>query len=166
MKKIFMLFIVSTLFVIPCHAAVKLPADITYGNTERPPEISEWVNSAARVTQLDTVSGYKGSWTERTYRTPHGTLFYVTWMEGKGTDGWAAKEVTQTSDDDGQTSEVSIFKTIYICGFAAEYELRPMLGSSIVVKLPEGVLTVEAKRTEEPEIKAVTERLIREITKK
>lgn len=123
------------------------------------PPIQGWFNSDARVTKLNTVSGYKGQWIEREYRTAAGVFCHATWIDGEGAKGWNPKKV-QGTNSDGILGEGATFKTIPIAGLTAEYETHPILGSSVAITLADGVLTIESKLATEKEITEIAETII------
>lgn len=57
------------------------------------PDVPGWQNGEMRTTELKTVSGNRGIWIERDYRTAEGTFFHAVWMEGRAKrDGVSARK--------------------------------------------------------------------------
>ena len=159
MKKIFIAVTLFLLCATPCSAAAALPeAD----QNSVLPKIDGWFNFEARTTHLDTVSGYKGKWCERNYRTDKGVPFRAVWIDGAGQAGWKPKN-TPNEKSDGLLGEGATFKSITVGGHAAELDTHPLLGRSLAVKLPGAVLTLESKYATENEITDAAEVLIKKI---
>lgn len=125
----------------------------------RLPEISGWTCGEARVTQLDTISGNKGTWTERDYRTPNGTSFHSVLIEGSGAKGWNIPE--SVSADDGMLGSGATYKTVTAAGHKAVFEHHPVTGSSLAVSTgPASVLTLESEHDSESDLIKAAETLI------
>lgn len=130
------------------------------------PEIASWQNGELRVTMFDTISGYRGSWQERNYRTASGTLVNAVWIEGAGEKGWAPPD-GEVSADDGPAGNGATYKTVAIVSEKGLLERYPVTGYSVAVKIAKmGTLTVESKYAEENEILNAAETLVREMTAK
>lgn len=128
------------------------------------PDIESWQNGELRVTIFDTVSGNRGSWQEREYRTNLGTTVYAIWLEGAGEKGWNPPNGTILTDD-GLLGRGAVYKTVVIASQNGMIEYHPVTGYSVAVKIAKiGTLTVESKYAEEDEILDAAERLVREIT--
>lgn len=128
------------------------------------PEIASWQNGELRVTVLETVSGNRGSWQEREYRTDLGTLVYAIWLEGAGNRDWEPSGGA-ISANDGLVGRGAVYRTTVICAQEGLIEHHPVTGYSVAVKVAKlGTLTVESKYAEENEILSAVETLVREIT--
>lgn len=136
MLKKSILFVIVLLFTL--SAAAALAAEAT-----KLPEIAGWENGQLRTTELDALSGYKGTWLERTYRTSGGTPFRAIWVEGAGAKGWEANEM---SSDDGEIWGGETSEKVTVAGHNAMLEYRPVVGYSLIVKIgKDGVLTLESQ---------------------
>ena len=127
------------------------------------PEISGWINGELRKTELDTVSGKKGFWLERSYRNNAGVPFHAVWMEGSGDRGWSPSEKT-ISADDGPLGSGASYRTLSVTGQRSILEHHPVTGFSISVKAGnKGTLTLESNIAAEEEMISAAEVLITEI---
>ncbi len=125
------------------------------------PDIEGWRNGEIRETKLEAISGSKGTWTERDYRTSGGARLHAVLMRGAGPKGW---EITQTNAEDGEVSGGESAENLTIAGRPALLEFRPILGRSITVKLDaENVLTLESKNAEKEEIIAAAEIIVKKM---
>jgi hypothetical protein len=107
------------------------------------PEIPGWQNGECRVTGLETVSGGHGFWAERSYRVPNGGAFKATLMTGKG-PAFLYPPASGVSDGDGPLGEGAAYETFRIGDNEAILESHPILGISLSLCLPNGVLTLES----------------------
>jgi len=120
--------------------------------TERLPYVEGWINGDIRVTVLDTVSGSRGTWAERDYRTADGVPFHAVWLDGAGCKSWDIKN-TVISADDGPLGSGANYKTLIVAGENAEIEHHPIMGYSLSIKVGDlGVLTLESKISTEKEL--------------
>ena len=122
------------------------------------PDVSGWKCGELRVTKLDTVSGNKGQWLERDYRTAAGAPFHAVWLEGAGEKNWQVQpQKSASGDGTGAT-----YKTVEIAGSKAVLERHPVTGVSLAVKLDKrGTLTLESgKATTDDEIIAAAQAII------
>ena len=127
------------------------------------PEISGWINGELRKTELDTVSGKKGFWLERSYRNIAGVPFHAVWMEGSGDRGWTPSEKT-ISADDGPLGSGASYRTLSVAGQSSVLEHHPVTGFSLSVKAgKKGTLTLESNVAAEEEMISAAEVLITEI---
>ncbi len=107
------------------------------------PEIAGWENGRLRTTELAALSGFKGTWLERTYRTNSGTPLRAIWIEGAGAKDW---NVNEASSDDGEIWGGETAEKAAVAGHKAILEYRPVVGYSLIVKIgKEGVLTLESQ---------------------
>ena len=107
------------------------------------PEIAGWENGRLRTTELAALSGVKGTWLERTYRTNSGTPLHAIWIEGAGAKDWS---VNEASSDDGEIWGGETAEKAAVAGHKAILEYRPVVGYSLIVKIgKEGVLTLESQ---------------------
>ena len=107
------------------------------------PEIAGWENGRLRTTELAALSGFKGTWLERTYRTNSGTPLRAIWIEGAGAKDWS---INEASSDDGEIWGGETAEKAAVAGHKAILEYRPVVGYSLIVKIgKEGVLTLESQ---------------------
>ena len=165
MKKIFVILSVLVLFTAQAYAADAPLVEVLTGKNIGLPDVEGWFNHDARTTKLNTVSGCKGEWIERDYRTAQGVPCHAVRINGAAPKGWKAKQISGTADD-GLFGEGAVFKSLTVCGFAAEFDRHPSRGCSLAVRLPDSVLTLESKYTSETEITQIAETLIKKITGK
>ncbi|MDO4952801.1 MAG: hypothetical protein Q4E34_03120 [Synergistaceae bacterium] len=165
MKKIFVILSALALFTAQAYAADAPLVEVLTGPNSGLPDIEGWFNYDVRTTKLNTVSGYQGEWIERGYRTAQGVPCHAVRINGAGPKGWKAKQISGTADD-GLLGEGATFKSLTICGFAAEFDRHPAHGCSLAVRLPDSVLTLESKYASEAEIIQIAETLIKKITGK
>ncbi len=127
------------------------------------PDIDGWINCNTRVTQLDTVSGNRGTWLERDYRTTAGILVHAVWIDGAGDKGWNVSDKT-ISADDGAMGTGATYKTLTVSGEKAALEHHPVTGYSLFIKIGTlGTLTLESKIATEDEILRAGEALTKKI---
>lgn len=123
------------------------------------PEIARWHNGAARVTKLEAMSGNKGTWSERDYRTAGGTPIHAVLIQGAGAKGWQPRAA------DAQKGEISGGETaenLTIAGRPALLEYRPVAGRSIIVLVDaENVLTLESACAEKEEMTEAAETIVK-----
>lgn len=124
------------------------------------PDINGWSCGELRTTALDTVSGNKGQWLERDYRTASGTPLHAVWIEGVGQKSWNPQKDTSSSDGAGAT-----YKSVEISGCSAVLERHPVTGPSLSIKVAKlGVLTLESNNsTTDEELQRAAEVLLKEI---
>lgn len=128
------------------------------------PEIADWQNGKLRITNLETVSGNRGSWQEREYRTDLGARVYAIWIEGAGEKGWNAPSGDIFAND-GLIGNGATYKTVTIASEKGLLERHPTTGYSLAVKIDKmGTLTVESQYAEEYEILSAAETLVNEMT--
>ena len=122
------------------------------------PEIDYWQNGIPRVTKLEALSGNKGTWSERDYRTASGTPLHAVLIQGSGAKGWQPRTV------DAQKGEISGGETaenLTVAGRPALLEYRPVVGRSITVLVDaENVLTLESAHAEKEEITEAAETIV------
>ena len=152
MKKISVLcFCMATILIFCSCASASLP------------DISGWNNGEVRKTELKTVSGNRGIWLERDYRTAEGTFFHAVWMEGSGEKGWDISKKTASSDDSVRLNEISS-KIFEISGNSALLEKHPITGLSLTVKITKkGTLTLESTTATDDEIAKAAEAIIKSL---
>lgn len=107
------------------------------------PEISGWENGELMTTALETVSGTQGLWQERTYRTPDGCSARAILMAGKGT-AFIYPPQEGVASNDGPLGSGATYETTKINGCLAILENHPLLGITLTVNTPQGVLTLES----------------------
>lgn len=128
------------------------------------PEIAAWQNGELRTTNLETVSGNRGSWQEREYRTDLGARVYAIWIEGAGEKGWNAPG-GDISADDGPIGNGATYRTVTVASEKGLLERHPTTGCSVAVKIAKmGTLTVESRYASESEILSAAETLVNEMT--
>ncbi len=156
MKKFFIMLFV--LFVVLTHSPLCFAQ-----MTDALPEIGGWINGELRKTVFDTVSGSRGYWLERDYRSSDGIPFHAVWMEGSGDKGWSPAEKPLSSDD-GSLGSGATYRTFPILGQRSALEHHPVTGYSLSVKAEKkGTLTLESLIATEDEIISAAERLLAEI---
>ncbi len=149
MTKLFLLSVISILL----SSCVSAAPCITL------PEVKGWYNGKMRVTELKTVSGNKGTWLERTYRTEKGVSIRAIWIDGSGDRGWAPESVTYA--DDGKWGTGAHYKTLQVAGNIALLDEHPVTGLSLAVKIKsKGTLTLESKSAEEGELCSAAEMIV------
>lgn len=122
------------------------------------PEIEHWQNGAARITKLEALSGNKGTWSERDYRTASGTLLHAVLIQGAGAKGWQPRA---TDAEKGEISGGETAENLTIAGRPALLEYRPVTGRSITVLVDaENVLTLESAFAEKEEITEAAETIV------
>ena len=127
------------------------------------PDVPGWQNGEMRTTELKTVSGNRGIWLERDYRTAEGTFFHAVWMEGAGEKGWSISKKAASSEDTVQLDEISA-KVFEISGSQALLEKHPIIGLSLAVKITKkGTLTLESTTATEDEIVKAAEAIIKSL---
>lgn len=125
------------------------------------PEIKGWENGELRTTQMGALSGYKGKWEERTYRTNQGIPFRAIWVEGAGADKW---DVNEMSSDHGEIWGGETQKPMQIEGCSALLEYRPVVGYSLIIKVKkDAVLTLESQVSTEAALTAAGATLVKNI---
>ena len=146
MKKLILAIAAVLFFALPVFASAGLP------------DISGWQCGALRVTKLDTVSGNKGQWLERDYRTAAGAPFHAVWLDGAGEKNWNASPSPVVSDGAGAT-----YKTAEVSGCLAVIERHPVTGVSLAVKVDKlGTLTLESNNaTTDDEALAAADAIIK-----
>lgn len=113
------------------------------------PEIEGWACGELRVTTLDTVSGNKGSWEERSYRTPGGERYHAVWIEGAAEKGWQPADEA-VNENEGLLPSGAIYKRVEIAGQKAVFEDQPIVGKSLTIKIANrGTLTLETQNADE-----------------
>lgn len=129
------LFLITAAFLI--FACAAFAAD-----SLKLPEIQGWENGQLRTTELGAISGNKGSWEERTYRTKGGSPFRAIWVDGAAAKGWMPNEMTSQGGEiwGGETT-----KQLTIGDYKATLEYRPVVGYSLVIPMQDGVLTLESQ---------------------
>ena len=136
MLKRSLLFVILSLLLLTAAAAFA-------AESSRLPEISGWVNGQLRTTELGALSGFKGTWLERTYRTSAGIPFRAVWVDGAGAKNW---DVNEMSSDKGEIWGGETSKAMEIGGNRALLEYRPVVGYSLIISVgKDGVLTLESQ---------------------
>ena len=126
------------------------------------PDIQGWSAGEVRETKLETVSGYKGTWIERDYRTASGVPFHTVWIDGSGPKGWTTGKRNITAND-GAIGSGAQYKTLSAAGYEAILETHPITGLALSVRMKEGVLTLESALASEEEAIAAAETIINSI---
>ena len=153
MFKKFVLFLTAAAVLIFSGAA------FAEGNS-RLPEIKGWVNGQLRTTELATISGNKGSWLERNYRTNSGSPLRAIWVDGAAAKGWLpSAEISRG----GEISGGETAKNVMIGAQKAVLEYRPAVGFSLIISLKDGVLTLESMTAEEKDMLNAAETLLNNI---
>lgn len=148
-------FIIALLFAaVPSFAKYTLP------------EIAGAECGELRTTQLETVSGNRGVWLEREYRTYGGDTFTATWMEGSGEKRWFIPK-DKISAEDGPLGTGAEYETLQVRGNNAVFEDHPIVGLSLAVKIEKvGTLTVDSQNSDKESLISFAENLIDGITSK
>ena len=123
------------------------------------PDIDRWQNGTPRITKLEALSGNKGTWSERDYRTASGTPLHAVLIQGSGAKGWQprAADAEQGEISGGETAE-----NLTIAGCPALLEYRPVIGQSLTVLVDaENVLTLESANAEKDEITKAAETIVK-----
>lgn len=131
------------------------------------PEIKDWTNETLRITKFDTVSGNRGIWLERDYKSADGKTYHAVRIDGDGVKSWNINE-NIISADDGPIGNRATYKTvkIYAKSHTAESNSKtdttlyhgavsqhPLTGLSLVVKLNKtSAITLESKNANVEEI--------------
>lgn len=124
------------------------------------PEIASWHNGELRMTIFDTVSGNRGLWQEREYRTNLGTPVHAVWLEGAGEKGWKPSG-DGSSASDGLIGIGAVYRTTVITGQEGLIEHHPVTGYSVAVKIAKiGTLTIESKYADENEMLSAADTLV------
>ncbi|MDO5116497.1 MAG: hypothetical protein Q4D58_10425 [Synergistaceae bacterium] len=124
----------------------------------RLPEIKGWENGELRTTEMAALSGFKGTWQERTYRTNSGTPFKAIWVDGAGAKGW---DVNEMSDDHGEIWGGETSEKLTVAGHKAMLEYRPVIGYSLIINVAkDGVLTLESQVSTQKHLIEAAETLI------
>jgi hypothetical protein len=140
----------------------KAPVKVEYGRHDKLPDMAGWMNGEARTTVLDTVSGNRGTWTERNYRTAQGVAVHAVWIDGAGAKGWSVSN-NDLAADDGLIGTGATYKTISIAGVRASIDHHPITGYSLAAAFGDGALTLESKLATEKEIISIAEDIIRKM---
>lgn len=106
------------------------------------PDLVGWHLSDIQTIVLDTVSGNQGTWTIRAYRSAQGTA-QATLMEGKGISAFTAHPSIST-EKDGPLGSGASYRAFMLGNRPAVAEHHPVLGLSLSLALPHGVLTLES----------------------
>ena len=146
MKKILFAIFIFSLLVLSAPIA----ADALEGASPLP-DIEGWTCGDIRRTDLNTVSGNRGQWIERDYRTSAGVGFHAVWIEGSAVKRWAPGK-KETVSNDGAIGSGAVYKTTNAAGIDAVFESHPITGTSLSLKIGGGVLTLESKIAEEKEL--------------
>lgn len=107
------------------------------------PDVPGWICGELRTTNLDTVSGNQGVWSQRDYRAASGLPIRATLMTGKGPKMLRFPPM-KVDANDGPLGSGCTYRTLEIGGHAAIVETHPVLGVSVVVSLDGGYLTLES----------------------
>lgn len=108
------------------------------------PEVMGWHNGELRVIELKTISGIRGHWVERIYRTADGMPFKAVWIDGAGEKGWTP---ASGDADDGRLGIGASYRTLEISGSPALLESHPVTGLALAIKMEgKGTLTLEADK--------------------
>ncbi|WP_302795189.1 hypothetical protein, partial [Cloacibacillus evryensis] len=110
-------------------------------------------------TELGALSGFKGTWLERTYRTGGGAPLRAIWVDGAGAKDWDVNEISGNNGEiwGGETSE-----KVTVAGHKAMLEYRPVVGYSLIVKVgKDGVLTLESQVATKEALTEAAETLIK-----
>lgn len=128
------------------------------------PDVAGWSSGELRETKLEAISGSKGMWHERTYRTNDGTKIKAVLMEGSGAKLW---KQNLKIEDKGEISGGESAAKLKIADCDAIIEYRPVLGRSLIVKISnDAVLTLESESAGERELASAAETLIESIRNK
>lgn len=162
LKKIIMFFILTIAYAF---STTILSASVV--EDKLLPEINGWTNGTLRITRLDTVSGNRGIWLERDYKTPEGKFFHAIRIDGDGVKSWNLNKDALTADD-GPIGSRATYKTIKIytqvstaesnfddpnSPYYAAIEQHPLTGLSLIVQLnKKSALTLESKNANEQEV--------------
>lgn len=146
MKKILFVILILSLFALSSPFSA-----CALEGTEKLPDIEGWTCGEIRKTELDTVSGNRGNWLERDYRTASGLSLHAVWIDGSAVKGWDAGKKGIISND-GPLGSGAVYKTADVAGINAIFESHPITGASLSLKIGSGVLTLESKLGEENEI--------------
>lgn len=106
------------------------------------PEVDGWTCGEARVTELVSVGGVRGAWSEREYRTLSGMPLRAVLMTGSGPRATHFPKPGIEAGE-GPLGSGSVCKTFEIAGRPTIAETHPILGVSLTVALDGGYLTVE-----------------------
>lgn len=124
----------------------------------RLPEIKDWENGQLRTTELGAISGNKGTWLERTYKTKAGTPFRAVWVDGAAAKGWEPNEMNSQG---GEIWGGETFKNVTVGDKKAVLEYRPVVGYSLVIGFKDGVLTLESQVASEKNLLAAAAELVK-----
>ena len=151
-KLFFMLCVIISILIFPLSICAK---DIIYL-----PEIESWTSQHRQEIPITTVSGNKGFWIERSYRTDRGTKLNEVWISGVGEKNWKQNEL-ETINNDGPFGNGSTYKTIKIYHYIASFEKHPIIGSSLTIKVsPFGTLTLESELASEEELVSASKKIL------
>ncbi|MEG1602049.1 MAG: hypothetical protein RR340_00380 [Cloacibacillus sp.] len=122
------------------------------------PDIQGWENGQIRTTELGAISGNKGTWYERSYRTIAGVPFRAIWVDGAAAKGWQPNEMSNNGGEiwGGETST-----NVTVGGEKAVLEYRPVVGYSLVLVRGDGVLTLESQVATEKDLTDAAETLLK-----
>ena len=152
MLKKSILFAMASLLILSAAVAFAVEAS-------KLPEIPGWENGRLRTTELGALSGFKGTWLERTYRTGGGAPLRAIWVDGAGAKDWDVNEISGNNGEiwGGETSE-----KVTVAGHKAMLEYRPVVGYSLIVKVgKDGVLTLESQVATKEALTEAAETLIK-----
>lgn len=122
------------------------------------PEIQGWTNGELMRTELNAISGSKGCWFERDYRTPSGMPCHAVLMSG--ISGAAVNcKIDEMNNSEGEKAEAVSIEDI-----KAVIEYHPVLGFSLSAKINRNAqLTLEAKNADKQELINAAGEIIRQI---
>lgn len=142
----------TTLFILIASSSIVL------ADSARLPEVDGWANGEIRTTELSALSSLKGNWQERTYRTMNGIRFNAILINGSAAKLWT---IAKVSEDKGEIWGGEFAKEKEILGRKALFEERPVLGTTLVVKIDKSsVLTLESQNATENDLVEAAEKII------
>lgn len=135
-RKISIVALISICTMFFSHALADLASA-----SELLPTIDGWECGEERIVALDSLSGTRGEWHERTYRTPRGT-FKAVLMTGNGPKFFRSPAVG-TSSDSGDGAR---YEAVSIDGTELFVEAHPLLGSAVCFRAGTSLVTLESSR--------------------
>lgn len=126
------------------------------------PKIKGWKCGELKQTKFNTVSGYRGQWLEREYRTNEGVPIHAIWIDGAGPKGWEVPDENSNTHK-GYMPPQATYKTLKVAGHRAAFEQDQMMGISLAIRLPNGVLTLESLMATEAEAISAAEIILEQM---
>ncbi|MDR1509723.1 MAG: hypothetical protein LBS53_08795 [Synergistaceae bacterium] len=138
------------LFGVPVCLILIFNGIASAADTPALPAVAGWRCGELKSVQLDTVSGNRGYWQERDYRTPDGVSLKATLTFGTGPKFYNQPPDGTISDGEFPGLGAS-YEIISLAGFRALVEKDSMSGYSVAVNAFERkfTLTVECGRFED-----------------